>query len=48
MNQNHRNKKKLSKISTEINFELLQDELKKNNKYRHKSKPNRKRRADRR
>ena len=46
MKSNKRNKKKLSKISTELDFELLQDELRKNNRRHHKS--NRKRGAGRR
>ena len=46
MNQNHRNKKKLSKVANEINFSELETELRQNNKYRHR-KPS-KRRADRR
>ena len=45
MKQNHRNKKKLNKISNEINFSELETELRQNNKYRHR-KPS-KRGADR-
>ena len=47
---NKRNKAKKTKVANTINFELLQDELRQNNKYIN-HKPNRKpnkRRADRR
>ena len=43
---NHRNKKKLSKISNTIDFELLQDELRQNNRhYKPNRKPNKRNRA---
>ena len=38
-NQNHRNKKKLSKIANEINYTELEAELRKNNRRHYK--PNR-------
>lgn len=45
-NKNKRNKAKKLKVVTEINFSELQDELRQNNRRHNKSKPNRKRRAD--
>ena len=43
---NHRNKKKLSKVVTELDIESLQDELRKNNRhYKPNRKPNKRNRA---
>ena len=47
MKSNKRNKAKKSKVANTIDFELLQDELRKNNRHHKPSKSN-KRRADRR
>ena len=43
-----RNKKKESKVANTIDFELLQDELRKNNRHHKPNKPSKRKKADRR